>query len=268
MGSNRVTKGMVKQYWSEVRSRAWKRAWIEGEMKTVFIGFALLALSVGLAGVLVLFGVIPPISSLAGLVSQATQGGVALLIAFGTTIVLFYVGMNRVPAEMHEELGGFQENPFEIEIFPPKNISETKNRWVSLKVHNATSAKDLIRCSLLLDNIYNFQNGKIAKREQKLTWSGREQNQTQAGNQSLPIAATDHAVCDVAVASPSEGIAKYCQWFGNDKVREGKYILNLVVFGSWKDKSYHPKYRVALEFRGGNNISLSDVREGWHEQEK
>ena len=262
-----MDKKDIRKYWGEVLLRAFKPAWDEITMRVLIIASFILLLTVGVSGVFLALGRIPNVV-FENRIAEARTGASAFLVSLGVLFVLFIWGLYKVPPKMHEELGGFLENPFSLEIVPPKSISKTKKRWVSIVVTNDTNRKFLTRCYVKLDNIFDIdhKHKKGVKRRKNLTLSGEEQYPNQSGNQHFDIAATESKKVDVAIADPQSQVAYYTEWQPQrNKIRPGMYILNLVVYGNWKDTSYNRRYQVTLKFEGGNLISLTDIKEGWYE---
>jgi len=193
--------------------------------------------------------------------------GIEIILIVGPLVVSAYSlirGIIRIPARLYEKQGGFLENPFSIEVYKPeRRAKERENKWVSLQINNILPAKPIERCHVRLDDIFDIKKKKsIIRDQQNLTWSGREHNVVQTGNQPLDISSGDFGICDVAKAEPNNNSAYYTMWFGKEYIEPGEYILSLTVFGNRDGYSKSYPYNIKLIFEGSNEISLSGVNEG------
>ena len=261
-----MDKKQVKGYWREIRRRAWEDAMNKsGAFLLLSGGLIIFMVVVAITGILYTIGIIQYPFFIDNIVANNITGLAQVIVAIVLIAYFYEKALHEIPPKIHEELGGFLENPFSLEISEPNSISATKKRWVSIEVKNNTENKYLTRCFVKLDNILDIdhKHKKGVKRGKNLTLSGDEQYPNQSGDQPFNIAAKESKKVDVAIADPKTGIAYYTHWQNQvHKIRPGAYILNLVIYGNWQDISYHPEYHVTLKFENGNFISLSDLKEG------
>jgi hypothetical protein len=164
--------------------------------------------------------------------------------------------------EKRKELGGFTENPFRVEVYPPdsKLRRGERRRW-SLELNNKMPHKKIENCYMSLDKVFNTKNNKPPERVQlNLMWNVREQNQLQP----LTISGGGRAVCDVVIEAGDTSVY-YLTWISEKSkkfVDTGEYILVFTIFGDWDKNSkgfqYHCKMKVDERFE----VSLSDIAEG------
>ena len=125
------------------------------------------------------------------------------------------------------------------------------------------SSKQIDRCHVRLDDIFDIRKKKsILRDQQNLTWSGREHDIVQTGNQPIDISSGDFGVCDVAKAEPNNNSCYYTTWLGKEYIEPGEYILSITVYGNWGGYSKSYPYYLRLLFEGTNELNLTDVKEG------
>ena len=182
----------------------------------------------------------------------------AWLTVFAIAFVYIFIGIIYQPAKIHKELGGFIENPFSLEVYhSKKQTKETDDKWVSLAVVNKSVSENIENCFLRLDDIVSKDTNKsIIEDIQKLTWSSREHNQIQHGDQPLSISASDFGVCDVARTLLENNTAFFTTWFGEQHIDNGLYDLTICVLGTFKKHQKCYMYRVQMMFGGKKKIQL------------
>jgi hypothetical protein len=183
------------------------------------------------------------------------------IMIVGMMLLIFgIVNFIKVPPKMYEELGGFIENPFIIEVYRSKREDiEDRDKWVSLKVHNKSTSENIEECYLRLDDIVDKNtNESIIEDVQKLTWSGREHNQIQSGKQPLLIGANDFSVCDVARTKIIRNEAYYTTWFGKQYIEPGEYKLTFSAFCTFRKHQKSYLYQAELSFDGKITIGFEN----------
>lgn len=226
-----------------------------------------------IAGILVAFflGVTYPPPSIVLIVIGFVAG------FFVPAIVRFGIALVYLPAKIYREQGGFIENPFEITDLDPKlivldstsRLAATKNKWATIKVYNKSHIASIEESFIELVGILDLKtNQPIQIEKHRLTWSGRDQNRNQKGNELLTIQADSDAWCDVAVFVHVRKAAFYTTWFGLEHMRidPGEYRLTLKAHGRWKNHSLSYLYLAYLQFDLPNDIRITRVEE--YEQKK
>jgi len=211
--------------------------------------------------------------------------GMILTVVFGTIDPSLEVGINPVtillvlaitfgfrlissilylPAKIYSDQGGFIENPFEIATVDG-NFSQDETRWAMLKVSNTSTSAYIDDCFLELLRIVDLNiNKQIVFEPQNLTWSGREQNNSQSGNQPITVYSGSPRWCDIALVSPSHHKAYYTTWFGlgleQTSIKPGSYRLTTKAHGKWQNHPIGYLYSVDLSFYPQNNLHLENVQ--------
>ncbi len=256
-----MNKTHIKSYWRKVRQRAWAEAINKSGMKLIIPALAVLIVAIGLGGIPVSLGIMKYSFFNDNLVANTLTGLSQILVSLIALLISFFVFLREMPPKMYEELGGFIENPFDLEEYQSKKErKEDDDKWASILVKNISPSENIEECFLKLIDIVDSQTGKsIIEDIQNLTWSGREQNKEISGNQPIKIVASHNAVCDVARTN-KENIwgdkVYYTTWFGGQKITPGKYLLRIVIYGNFKNHPIHYTYQTVLHFDQPDKFKL------------
>lgn len=255
-----MDKGLVTKYWKEVLRRAFEPVWKEMTMRVLIIALILLIISVGVSGIFLTLGLIQN-DFFTDRVAEAQTGISAFCVSLTVFAVLFMMGIYKAPVQMYEELGGFVENPFLLDVYQSKRErKENEDKWASIAVKNNSASENIEDCFLKLQDIVDLKTGRsVIEDVQNLTWSGKEQNKEISGNQPIRIVADHEAICDVARTNVKDlwGVrAYYTTWFGGQELNQGDYLLKIIVYGNFRTHPVHYTYQTVLHFYGGNKISI------------
>ena len=140
-----------------------------------------------------------------------------------------------------------------------RKLDEKRDKWALLKIQNKSTSDNIENCFLRLDDIVDKETNKsIIEDGQKLTWSNKEHNRIQSGNQPLLITANDFGVCDIARTEINRNTSYYTTGFGHQKVKQGKYKLTLAVFGTFRKQPKSYMYQANLKYEGGNKMEIEN----------
>lgn len=258
-----MDKKIVKDYWEEVRQRAWKKAVDRSEIKALVPLLFVLVVAIGLSGIPVAFGWIQYAFLRDNLFANTIAGLAQIIVSIILLLSYYLTVLIEIPPKMHEELGGFIKNPFRLTVYRSKRErKEDEDKWVSLEVKNTSPSENIEECFIKLIDIVDLKTGNsIIEDVQNLTWSGREQNKNVEGKQPLRITADHEAVCDVARTNLSDiwgEKAYYTFWFGSQKLEKGNYLLKIIVYGVFKKHPTNFQYQLSLAFDGYKNIEIGE----------
>src|SRR5687767_5221527 len=167
-----MEKEFVRKYWREVIQRSFKPVWEEMTMRVVIVALGLLLLSVAISGFLLMLGFIPN-DFFANRVEEAQAGLAAFGLSVAVCVVLFIRGIYKTPVQMHEELGGFIENPFLLDVYRSRRERKAdEDKWASIVVKNVSVSENIEDCFLRLEDIIDLKTKKsIIEDVQNLAWS-------------------------------------------------------------------------------------------------
>lgn len=252
----------VRNYWCEVIRRAYKPVWDEITMRVVIIGIVLLLLVAFISGLLLFFGIIST-GFYMDRAREAQAGMDASILSAAIFLVLFLLQIYRVPAEMHDELGGFIENPFQLEARPPLPKYESEPRWASITVVNISPFK-IEGCFLTLDDIYD-STGKsvLLSRQRRLLWSSGE---GKTRDKELDVLPNEPRIVDVATTSPHNIEVTFTTWAGDQSEPRGIYDVVITAHGQWKGTYVPNKKFFTIEYSGRNILTIREKgRENWQD---
>jgi hypothetical protein len=245
----------IIRFWIKVLLRAVHSTWnfVKGHIAiSIILLISLLVVSYFSA-----YGVIgQPI--VLGYVSDVESRVRLLASLFCFAFIWLLMNVIYQPVKLYQEQGGFLENPFDLIPMPRDNEIKSGNQvWASIEVHNIDEHNNVGNCYLRLDKIIDAANGKnILPNMQNLTWSAREHNPVQAGNQPISIIAGDFRVCDVAKTIHAHDKAELTMWFGIQVIAPGKYELAIKIYGDWRGNMISHPYYFLLDYEGGNKLRL------------
>lgn len=256
-----MNKTHVKKYWRQVRQRAWQGAMNKSGMKVIMPTLFILIGAIGLAGIPVSLGIVQYSFFKDNLVANTITGLSQILISFVAFLISFFALLYKTPPEMYEKLGGFLENPFDLDEYQSKRErTDEEDKWASILVKNISPSENIEECFLKLVDIIDLETGKSTIEDvQNLSWSGREQNKDISGNQPIKIVASHDAVCDVARTNIKNIWGErvyYTTWFGEQRVNEGDYLLKIIIYGNFKGHPIHYAYQFVLHFDWKNKFKL------------
>ena len=128
-----MNKAHIKNYWREVRRRAWEGAMNKSGMKVIIPILVVLIVTIGLGGIPVSLGIMKYSFFKDNLVANTLTGLSQILVSLIALLISFFVLLRETPPKMYEELGGLLENPFDLEEYQSKRErKENEDRWASI----------------------------------------------------------------------------------------------------------------------------------------
>lgn len=221
-----------KTYWQEIIP-LWKNA------LTFFIPFptwgqAVTLLFIAIAPILFIFWVGGNSEELVGnVINETTRWWLGLgwlVFLLLPTFIGANINLYKNQIEKRREFGEFIKNPFGVEVYKsnrPPQRGETVR--VSLKIQNMMPNKQISECHVRLDDVFCIKGKPIVHEPQNLYWNARENPKREYGNWSVPIAAGDYRICDVAVSPVSNNNVHFLTWMSDivkEYVEPGEYILS------------------------------------------
>ena len=100
MDTKKLSSKQVREYWKQVRRQAWNSAWEETSMRAIIVILALLLFLVSITGIMVGIEIIP-LDVFEGLINETIDGFKASGWAFLALVVLYLIGIYRIPAEIY-----------------------------------------------------------------------------------------------------------------------------------------------------------------------
>lgn len=261
MGSTNMINNLAltRKYWLTVIKRAWKAAWVETDARGWIIGLVIATGAAGLVSVLGFSNSVPENTTWIGdIINNFWVELLTTIAALAVVVSAFAFALLYIPAKIYDEQGGFVENPFRlVPVLRDDEIKSGQQVWASVKVWNGDKREEITDCFLRLDNVIEPNTGEsLLHHEQRLTWSSREHNPAQSGNQPIVVTANDFRVCDIAKTISSESKAEFTMCSGGLTIPLGDYKLKLKVFGSWRGHQINYDYVFTLRYEGENRLRL------------
>lgn len=254
---------LARKYWSIVFKKAFHIAEEKTGTKGLIYATLLSVLVAVSAFFLGFYDVIPENTPYIGeAINNAWVQLGAGVVGLGVLAIALAFSLLYVPATLFVEQGGFLENPFDLVVIPrDKDIESGNQVWASIEVHNTDKQKSIDNCYVRLDQVIEMNSKhNILENRQNLTWSAREHNPAQSGNQPIQVTAQDFRVCDIAKNVRAHEKIEFTLWFGALVIGPGKYELEIRVYGNWREHPINYPYSFVLEYYSQNKLVLTKNR--------
>lgn len=250
----RIGFSLIVSYWKKVFTRSFQEVWDFFEIRGLIVNAIAAAIVYG-----VLWYGTDFQDFLAGF---EDQGIIIFWIVVLFMPLLTLLNSVTVSARLYNELGGFDENPLTVTALPKKPLANTEV-WASVKIEN-TSDHRVENCTLTLERVLNIENQNILRTSERLTWSGRDQQEDDRGDKPKAIIGHDWKICDVAQTQNNLNRIIFTLWFNNNQIAPtGNYIAVIKINGEWihpdGTRGFEEEKRFNLEYNGGFDLSLSEV---------
>lgn len=238
-----VTTAFVRRYWRLVISRAYKEATMESPVR----GAIMAAIVIAFAS-LVFWGV------------EQVVRDVIVSIFSSVLALLFVLAITtyRVPAELHNELGGFIESPLTVTARPKLDKPVNEQVYASLTIENISRVV-VEDCVVTLDE-FKDESGterRTYPRQRNLVWSqGDGLDQMKKARRIMMNVPT---VVDVANTVTNHEVVMLTQWEASESFVRGTYRATITAHGIWNGLAVETTAKFDLVYSGGNNLTIQLV---------